>query len=540
MTRILFFWMRYMKKLHKLILSSWIGPLLVAFSVILFILVLQFLSKYLDDLFGKGFETIVLVKVFVYSCITLVTMALPLAVLLSSLLTMGNMGERYELAAIKSSGIGLFRIMRPLTNGTAVITIAALLFSFYVVPIANLKLFTMLYDLSKVKPSFALKEGHFYSDIDGMVIHVGGIDRQKDVLYKIKIFDHTDKVGNNRITLADSGVMVPAGGTGYLQMTLFEGVIHEEIPKKPGSGTPDDQYHRFYFDTLDYQVGMAGFNLEESESNTFAPHQYMKDIHALYHSTDSMAKRLDGYQEDLDQYILKYTHVDTSLTPGERHNLAFDTTHFEPDGVIEADLAKPVFEWFPEVESEELINRTTQHCRAVKNYTTIIQERLDRENLKIRKFDMEIHNRYALPISCLVFLFLGAPLGAIIRKGGVGMPVIISIGFFIVFYILMIQGRKFARDEILPVWVGIWLPVLLMAPMAIFFTWTSARDSAILYSSGWWKAWKFLFGWIRFGKKKEEQPHTMSIQDLIDKREAMKEAARKKVEEYKQDKEESG
>lgn len=534
-TGILFFWMEYMKKLHKLILRSWIGPLLVAFSVILFVLVLQFLSKYLDDLFGKGFETIVLFKVFLFASITLVTMALPLAVLLSSLLTMGNLGERYELAAMKSSGIGLFRMMRPLTNGTVVLTIGALLFSFYIVPKANLKLFTMLYDLSKVKPTFALKEGHFYSDIDGLVIHVGDIDRQKDVLYKIKIFDHSDKVGNNRITLADSGKMVPSQATGYLKMTLFQGVIHEEVLKRPGSKTADDQYHRFYFDTLDYQVAMAGFNLEESESNTFAPHQYMKDIHALYHSTDSMAKRLDGYQEDLDQYVLKYTHVDTSLPPAIQHNITVDTTVYEPDGEFAVDRGKPVYDWFPEVDAEELINRTTQHCRAVKNYTTIIQERFDRENLKIRKFDIEIHNRYALPISCLVFLFLGAPLGAIIRKGGVGMPIIVSIGFFIIFYILMIQGRKFARDEILPVWAGVWLPVLVMSPMALFFTWTSATDSPILYNSGWWKIFKFMFGWMR-RKKKEKVSYTMSIQDLIDQREQQKELARKKLREYRKSK----
>ncbi len=535
MIKLILFWTRWLKKIHKLVLHSWLGPFMVAFFVILFVLVLQFIAKYTDEIFGKGIESAVIARVFGYAAITLVPLALPLAVLLSSLLTMGNMGERYELAACKSSGISLFKIMRPLTYGALVLTFGGMLFSFYVVPNANLKLYTLIHDLDRVKPSFALKKNHFYGDIDGLVIHVRDINRETDILHKIKIYDHTDKVGNNRVTLADSGIMVPSDASGYLKMSLFHGVIHEDLPKRPGDKA-DNQYNRFYFDTLEYQVQMAGFNLDESEGSIFAPHQYMKNIQELYHDIDSISDRMASTTQDLSEYMVKYNHLDTVTQVGGQEVREYDESDsvtYEPDGPIDANPEKAVDTWFPMADRGDMYNKAVQQGRAVGNYSTIIAERLDRISLKDRKFRIELHNRYALPISCLVFLFLGAPLGAIIRKGGIGLPVIFSILFFIIFYILMIQGKKFARDEILPVWIGVWLPNLVMTPMAGWFTYSSATDSPILYRAGWWKLQKILWGWIPFlQKKKKNASESVSLEDLIALRERRKDLARRRMEEF--------
>ena len=385
MFKILFFWTRWLKKLHMLIIRSWMGPFFVSFSVILFVLVLQFIAKYTDELFGKGIEADVLGRVFGYASMTLVPLALPLAILLSSLLTMGNLGERYELAAMKSSGISLFKMIRPLTFGTTLITIGALLFCFYVVPMANLKLYTLLHDLGQVKPSFALKENHFYSDIDGLVIHVRNVDRETDMLYQVKIYDHTDKIGNNRVTIADSGRMVPSEASGYLKMSLFHGVIHEDVPREAGDES-FNKYQRFYFDTLQSQVAMAGFDLEESEGSIFAPHHYMQNIVSLYSATDSLVDRLGNYTGDLKEYMVKYSHVDPVMPESFQNAVDDDSLEYEPDGPITADISKPIHEWFPVIDHEELLTKATQHSRAVKNYSTIIQERLDRESLKVRKF----------------------------------------------------------------------------------------------------------------------------------------------------------
>ncbi|MEY3443045.1 MAG: hypothetical protein RLZZ519_1326, partial [Bacteroidota bacterium] len=517
-------------KIHKLILRSFVGPFLIAFSVILFILVLQFMAKYQEDIVGKGLDSSVLAKVFGLASLTLVTMALPLGVLLSSLLTLGNMGERYELAVLKSGGVGLFKAIRPMIHATVVILIASLFFSFFIAPMSNLKLYTLLYDLSKVKPTFALKPNHFYNGIDGMVVHVGDINRETDVLTRVKIFDHRDQVGNNRITMAARGMMVPSESTGYLDMTLYNGEMFERSPNE-GGAVKSDKTQIFSFDTLMYKVPMHGFDLEQSDEETFSNHHFMLNIFELGAAVDSMASKGRGYLVEYADFNRKHVHLDTTLNTEMRANMAKDTVVYGPNGVIAADVSKPVWNWFPDVAPKDLIAKTTNQVQAMKNFSSLTIDRSQREAEKLRKFVIEQHSRWMLPVSCMVFLFLGASLGAIIRKGGIGVPVIFSIVFFILFYILMIQGKKFARDEILPLWIGVWLPVLVMFPMAIFFTWQSATESKLLYGVSWYKIMRKLFGWLPFWKKKDDQRHTLSVEELIRLREKSKTDARRAMEE---------
>lgn len=524
-------------KMHKLILRSFVGPFLIAFSVILFILVLQFLAKYMEDIMGKGLDSSVLAKVFGLACLTLVTMALPLGILLSSLLTMGNMGERYELAALKSGGVGLFKAIRPLLHATLVITIGSVLFSFFVTPMANLKLYTLLYDLSKVKPTFALKPNHFYGGIDGMVVHVGDIDRETDTLSRIKIFDHTDQVGNNRITIAAKGMMVPSKAAGWLEMTLLHGEMYEKSPQE-GGGPKQERTQMFKFDTLKYRVPLQGFSLEPSEEETFSHHHYMLNIFELGEAIDSMGNRAYTHFDDYRDFNRKYVHLDTVMNKGLRAQMQSDSTvDHGQSGTLAPDISKPVHAWFPDLAPHDLVSKTINQVQALENYSKIMIDRCKREDEKMRKFRIEQHSRWMLPASCIVFLFLGVSLGAIIRKGGIGIPVIFSIIFFILFYILMIQGKKLARDEILPVWVGVWLPMLIMFPMAMFFTWQSASESPFLYGSMWYRVGRFLMRWLPFKKKSTApQRHTLSVEELISLREKSKADARKAMEEHSQKK----
>ncbi len=521
------------KKIHLLILRSFVGPFVVAFAVILFILVLQFLAKYMEDIVGKGLGGDVLLKVFGLACLTLVTMALPLGILLSSLLTMGNMGERYELAALKSGGVGLFKTIRPLIHASLVVTIASLFFSFFAMPMANLKLYTLLYDLSRVKPTFALKANHFYNGIDGMVVHVGDINRETDTLSRIRIYDHSKSVGNNSITVAAQGKMTPSKATGYLEMTLLHGVVFD-FKGPEVAGVNAEQCQRFYFDTLHYLVPLEGFNLEESEEDPFLTHQYMLDYFELGNALDSMGRKLNGYFDDFSDFNRKYVHVDTTMNKSFAEAIASDTVSYPPSGTINPNLALSPSKWFPGIDSKDLLSKTVNQVQALDNYTKVMQDRLKREDEKIRKFIIEKHTRLMLPASCIVFLLLGASLGAIIRKGGIGIPVLVSIGFFILFYILMIQGKKFARDEILPIWVGVWLPILLMLPMAIFLTYQSATESAFLYGSSWYKVSKVLFGWFPWRKKGEPRRDTMSVEELVRLRQKYKDDARQKIEDHNQ------
>jgi lipopolysaccharide export system permease protein len=521
------------KKIHTLILRSFIGPFVVAFSVILFVLVLQFLAKYMEDIMGKNLGGDVLLKVFGLACLTLVTMALPLGILLSSLLTMGNMGERYELAALKSGGIGLFKAIRPLAHATLVVTTASLFFAFYATPMANLKLYTLLYDLSRVKPTFAIKANHFYSGIDGMVVHVGGVDDKTDEVFKIRIYDHSKSVGNNSITVAERGKMLPSKAAGYLDMTLYHGVVFDfKGPEEVGNKV--HQCQRFYFDTLHYMVPLEGFNLEESQEDPFHTHQYMLNFFELDDAIDSMEAKRDGYFEDYRDFNRKYVHLDTILNKGQREAMAMDSVVYPPSDPIAADTAKPTYEWFPSMDRKDLLAKTINQVQALANYTKVMEDRLKREAEKQRKFEIEQHTRLMLPASCIVFLLLGASLGSIIRKGGIGIPVLFSIGFFILFYILMIQGKKFARDEIMPLWAGVWLPVLVMFPMALFFTYKSATESPIFYSANWYKVFRFLFGWLPWMKRKAPVQQTMSVEELVRLRQKYKDDARMSMEKHQQ------
>jgi lipopolysaccharide export system permease protein len=556
-------------KIHKLILRSFVGPFLIAFSVILFVLVLQFLARYMDDIMGKGLTADVLAKVFGLACLTLVTMALPLGILLSSLLTMGNMGERYELAALKSNGIGLFKAIRPLIHATLVITIGSVFFSFFVTPMANLKLYTLLYDLSKVKPTFQLKSNHFYNGIDGMTVHVGDVNRETDTLTRVKIFDHSDQVGNNSITIAAKGRMVSSKATGYLDITLLNGMVYEKtVPE--GGGPKSEQTQQFRFDTLMYKVALQGFNLEQSDEETFSNHHYMLNIFELGNAIDSLGNRNLVYLEEYADFNRKYVHLDTIMNRSLQAIMENDTSAGKGDAAkspedmqppdisppdttrkifgaldqvkvkrgdvndIRPDENKPVYAWFSDIPPKDLLNKTINQVQAMENYSKIMVDRSKREGDKMRKFIIEQQTRWMLPASCFVFLFLGASLGAIIRKGGIGVPVIFSILFFILFYIMMIQGKKLAREEVLPLWVGVWLPVLVMLPMALFFTWQSATENPVLYKSSWYKVERILLKVWPFGRKKRKAPqhHTMTIEELIAFREKSKADARRAIEEH--------
>ena len=350
---------------------------------------------------------------------------------------------------------------------TILITVISFLFSFFLIPASNLKMYSLIYDIGRVKPSFHIKPGHFYSGIDGMVIHVAGIDDETDMLYKVKIYDHSEEIGNNKIIMADSAVMYPGGR--YLMMDLYHGVNHEDSPRE-NEKVRTYGYQRFYFDTLTYRAKLSGFDLSRTDEQTFAPHQYMQPIGGLKDACDSISGRVDTIRADLGHYMKKYLVIRPELLSSAIDSL---------------EQGKNIIDYFDLDKQSEIISTAIHSSRAIKNYSTVIDDRLEKERLKHRKFLIEYQFRYALPASCLVFLFLGAPLGAIIRKGGLGLPVIISILFFVLFYILMIQGRKFARDEILPVWMGVWLPMLVMFPIALTLTYEATTDSPIMFSTGW-------------------------------------------------------
>lgn len=465
----------FLKKLHLLILRSFIGPFAAGFSVTLFILVLQFLAKYQDDIFGKGFGTWVIMQLFCYASASLCLLALPLAILLASLMTLGKLGENYELAAIKSAGISLFRVINPLALVTILLMGVAFALSFYLIPIANLKLYSLLYDVQQTKPELVLKPGLFYHGIDGYTLRISGKNPETNTLYDVQIYDHTQNRGVVQRILADSGSMIVSPDKRSMMMTLFHGSQHNEPVPEPGK-TQKWTYTRFYFDTLRYRFDLTGFSLNKTDEQLFASHQYMLNIQEIGTALDSMKKFRKTIAEETRLFLHPQFMFETRL---QKHN-SVDTTTFSNSLSL-----------FPQHQRKEICQRTLNSIRGSLNYLEVARLRNSELQRSEAKYSIEYHLKFCLPIACIIFLYIGAPLGAIIRKGGLGMPVIISIGFFILFYVLMTQGKKLAREDVLPTWLGVWIPILVTAPIAVYLSRQSTTDSRLFDLHSWKKMFNF-------------------------------------------------
>ena len=448
------------------ILRSYLGPFLRSLVVSLFILVIQFLSRYKGDIFGKGLDAWVLFKIFTFASASLIVLALPVSVLLASLSTMGSFGENYELAAMRAGGLSLQRILRPMVVATVLISLLSFSMSSYVVPLANLKLYSLLYDIQRLKPTFTLQPGHFNSSVDNYVIRVADKDVARDVLYDVLIYDHSSQKGNDRMVRSDSATMVVDPYGRYMHMALYQGVSYEERIPGTHRGVTKEGLVRFYFDTLFYNFDLQGFKLERTEEQAFSTHQYMLNIAQLQQAVDS----IEGVKEDL---------VDM-FGDALKGISKVDTFYLVRPAVAPSAIDTHLIANFPRGERMNILNIAGRNVQNMQEISRQAQAAMAEQDLATRERMIELHGKYALPIACLVFLFVGAPLGAIIRKGGAGVPILVSVTLYLSFYVLMIQGKKMAGEGVLPVWVGAWLPNLLLMPLAIFLTFESATTTRLL------------------------------------------------------------
>ncbi len=462
------------KKLHLLVLRRFVGPFLASFSVALFILVLQVVAQRQNDIFGKGLGADVIGQLFLYISITLVVMALAMGVLLSSLMCFGNMGESYELAALKSAGIHPLRITYPLLIGGLLITLFAYWISFYVQPWANLKMYSLLYDVQNTKPTFALKPGVFNTLVDGYAIRMTSRGKD-DMMYDVMLYDHSDNRGAMKVTMADSGRMWMDNDNFYLRMKLYHGTSYEDIV--PEASKPYNYpFSRANFDTLNYKMDLSGMGMKRTNENLFANHQYMLNVFQLIERLDSLKKRPNDARKSSMEYIAKVLHFQARINDSARTRLA-------------AQFTKPILlEQAAGIKPEQrlaALYSAVGNARTVKNYTAFSIDQAKNYREDVLKYDVELHEKLSKPLAVIVLLLIGAPLGSIIRKGGLGMPVVIGVIFFIMLYLLNIQGKKLAREEVVPMWLGMWLPILVMSPIAAYLNWQSSRDSR-LFEAGTW------------------------------------------------------
>ncbi|MCW0482345.1 LptF/LptG family permease [Gaoshiqia sediminis] len=467
-----------MKRLHVFILKSFLGPFLMTFFICVFILLMQFLWKYIDDMVGKGLEWNIVVELLFYASLALVPMAFPLAMLLASIMTFGNLGENYELVAMKASGISLFRIMRPLLFIAVGLTMFAFYFSNNILPKTNLKFGALMYSVKRQKPEMIINEGVFSNDMDGYSIKVDRKSRSSNLLYGILIYDHTNNQGNVSVTVADSGYMKISEDKKFMVMTLFDGeTAVEENPNERGR---DKRYpfRRTRFGKQVITVPLRDFEFKRTDENMLRNAYRMMNLGQLEHSEDSLYTDFNyrvrrfaismRYNDALNRSVVELTQPVDSLR---------NYQVFKADSVV--DVAE-VYSRLDPMQKDEIVSSALNSARM--NKQIIDQNVFELYNLKknVNKYSMEKHRKFTWSVACLIFFFIGAPLGAIIRKGGLGMPVVVSILMFITYYMVSISGEKFAREDMWGMSQGMWFSTFIFLPVGFFLTYKAANDSGLM------------------------------------------------------------
>lgn len=445
-------------------LRSYVGPLVLTFMISLFILLMQFLWKYIDELVGKGLGVLVISELLFYASATLVAMALPLAVLVSSIMTFGNLGEHYELVAMRSSGISLWRIMGPLILFTFLLSGFAFYFSNNLLPIANLKMGTLLYDIRHQKPTMNLRPGIFYRGIEGFAIRVNGKGEDEKQLYGVLIYDHTRNNGNMKVILADSGRMEFVGNGRFLQMTLWQGGVYEQLENQ-NANDRSFPHTRQEFEKDVIRFDLSGFELTRSNEEVFKDNYKMQSLGQLKHNIDTLIIRLDERKGDLAKNV--------------NRNFKFLAKPISNDTARYDSLSGNVLALLSKQNQRVVTEAALNMARSTKAYINSAKEdQWAREN-RIARYWIEVHRKFTLSIACVILFFIGAPLGAIIRKGGLGLPVVVSIVFFLIYYLISITGEKFAKEGLWPVWKGMWMSSLVLLPVGMLLTYKATTDSSL-------------------------------------------------------------
>jgi lipopolysaccharide export system permease protein len=465
-----------MKRLHWYVLKTFMGPFIMTFFICVFILLMQFLWKYVDELVGKGLEWNILAELLFYASFGLLPFAFPLSMLLASIMSFGELGENYELVAIKSSGISLFRLMKPLIIVAIIISSVAFVFANYVLPHTNLRFYTLLWSVKEQRPEMILKEGVFSNDIDGYSIRIGRRDNKNNTLHDILIYDHTDNKANESVTVADSGYLYITEDKNYMVLTLFNGEnFSEDAMEYNRNNYP---FRRDKFKKQVMNVRVVNFEFQRQDESIFKNSFRMLNISQLKLATDSLS---NDYKLHIRNFVLNTRYLSYL-------NSRLYARVMENDSLLQSYKADSVrlFDFDRVLKNDNTWNENDVIQSAIygarSNYQEInnIENNLYVRKKRINMHEMEFHRKFTLSLAVLIFFFIGAPLGSIIRRGGLGMPVVVSILLFICYYIFSMTGEKSAREDVWSMTAGMWFSTFVFLPVGIWLTYKAVTDSAIM------------------------------------------------------------
>ena len=461
-----------MKKIDRLILKSFLGPLLLTFAIAVFVLLMQFVWKYIDDLVGKGLEFGVIAELLMYASATFVPMALPIAVLFASIMTMGNFGEKYELVAMKAGGISVSRIMLPMAVVAVLLMGIAFYFANNVLPVAMYQYRTTLYDIQRKKPAVSIRPSEYYDEIDGYVIRVNKKDPDGRTMRDIIIYDHSEGINRTNIIVADRGYMQSTPDDHYLLFTLYDGYTYSE--PTDGENYEKRPLTSIGFDKQVLTFDISSFAFEKSDAQLFSNHYQMLNVAQLDSTVKSLEASLDGRYEDYSSTILSKMRV---YNYWKEH--VGDSTAY-------IDVAKVVADTTAEYRSKVLSQARAGVFNAlsdVQMYRQIVSS--DKEY--INRHYIELMRKFTLSVACLLLFFIGAPFGSIVRKGGLGMPLVASVVFFVLYYVIGMINEKSVRESAVGP-VGMWVATFVFIPIGALLTWQATTDSS-LFDLSMWKKW---------------------------------------------------
>mgnify|MGYP003290758195 CR=1 FL=1 len=455
-----------MKKLDQFILKSFIGPFIAILLVVVFILMMQFLWLYIDELVGKGLSFKIILEFLGWGSITMLPLSLPLATLLSSMMTMGQLGENNELLAIKAAGISLQRMMIPLSIACLVISIGAFFISNDLIPIAYNKIYQLRADIGKTKEEIKIPTKTFYDGIDGYILRVEERNDETGAMYGVMVYNHTDNKGNTSLTLADSAMMAMSRNKTYLSFIMFDGTNYEETNTKKYRDTTL-QFQKIDFRRQELIIPLENYAFQKSDSSRFSDQVKSMNLKQLHESEDSIGRvNAEGKARNITS--LNHTRALRYSSQLDTASQVRRTTPF-----VREDLN----EWKSiDKEIEALRQAINNASELQQNLNAYSRERYH-QTYTLRLIDIEVYKKFALAIACFIFFFIGAPLGAIIRKGGLGASAIISVLFFVAYWVIDISGTKLARDGAVGAFSGVFFSSYVLFPTGLFLTWKAINDS---------------------------------------------------------------
>lgn len=464
-----------MKRLDRLVVGSFLGPMVLTFCIVMFVLLMQFLWKYIDDLVGKGLGAGTILELLLYTSATLMPMAFPLAVLLAALMTMGNLGEHNELLAMKAAGISLVRIMQPLTMICVAVTVVAFLCANYVVPASALKMDTLIYSVQEQKPELVVRPGVFLNSIQDFSIRVARRDDRTGLMHDILIYDHTENLGNVAVTCADSGYITVTDDQQYIVVELFNGVTYDE---ERDGGRVDVQggypARRVAFQRQKFIKKLEGFGFRKRDESLFSDSYNVLRLDQIWEYQDSLRKK-DAESTDELLLMLRRVYV-TPLRAYEGEGHSVDTVD-----------TQALFDSAGRGEQIRCLAVAADRLSAMKSQVVSRGDDHFYYNKRRARYMVEYHRKFTLSVACLLFFLIGAPLGAIVRKGGLGFPMGISVLFFVVYYVISTTTEKFAKQQVWGDVAGMWFSTFVLIPIAVFLIYKAKNDSP-LFQREWYAA----------------------------------------------------